>query len=256
MAAPFIGAGPLGDLAAALNPDRPPKIDLITNLDADSLLHGTVDPEAIAGFGRAWSSVIVRHLPGLHAKTYIADENLAIITSGNMTQASLYRNYEYGIQITDPEVVRLIATDIREYGSLGTPVSLPELDELTEITRTLRLKYAEALHTARHRANKEFQDELETARNALRNLRAKPGESASSIFARTILHILKRGPLSTREIHPIIEGIHPDLCDNSIDRVINGVHFGKRWKHWVRGAQQQLKRQGRIENADRKWRLV
>ena len=255
VAAPFIGAGPLGDLASELNTKQLPKIDLITNLSADSLLHGTVNTEAIAEFSRSMTSVTVRHLPGLHAKVYVADDSLAIITSGNLTQASLYRNYEYGIQITEPEKVRQIAADVREYGSLGTLVSLAELDELTEITRTLRLKYAAVLNTQRHLANKEFQDELEATRDALRTLRAKPGESVNSIFARTILHVLKRGPLTTKEIQPIIEGVHPDICDSSIDRVINGVRFGKRWKHWVRSAQQHLKTQGQIEYVDGKWRL-
>ena len=59
-----------------------------------------------------------------------------------MTQASLYRNYEYGVRITDPVSVRQIAADIREYSSLGTRVSLSELDKLTEIARTLQQKYA------------------------------------------------------------------------------------------------------------------
>ena len=256
VATPFIGTGPLEDLASAIKTRPPPKIDLITNLSTDSLLHGTVSTEAIAEFSRFMPSVTVRHLPGLHAKVYVADDSLAIITSGNLTQASLYRNYEYGVRITEPETVRQIAADVREYGSLGTLVSLAELDEFTEIARTLKLKYAAALHTQRYHANKEFQDELDATHDALRNLRAKPGESVNSIFARTILHVLKRGPLSTQEMQPIIEGVHPDLCDNSIDRVINGVRFGKRWKHSVRNAQQHLKSQGRIEYVDSRWRLL
>ena len=119
MAAPFIGAGPLEDLVAALDPDSPPRIHLIANLDRDSLLRGTVDAEAIAGFCRSLPSATVTHLPGLHAKAYVADERLAIITSGNMTRESLHRNYEYGALITEPEAVRQIAADMREYGFWG-----------------------------------------------------------------------------------------------------------------------------------------
>ena len=104
VAAPFIGAGPLDYLSSAVNRHNPPKIELITNFSVDSLLHGTVDVEAVAGFSKMLPSVTVKNLPGLHAKAYIADDNLAIITSGNMTLASLYRNYEYGVQITDSEV--------------------------------------------------------------------------------------------------------------------------------------------------------
>ena len=256
MAAPFIGAGTLEHLSSMLNPDQPPKIDLITNLAVNSLLHGTVDAEAIAKFSRELPSVTVWNLPGLHAKAYVADENLAIITSGNMTQASLYRNYEYGVQITDSGVVRQIAADIREYSSLGTEVSLPELDKLTGIARRLQLKYKAALHTTGNQANLEFQEELDTARSDLLDLRAQSGESENAIFARTILYVLKQSPLSTEEMHPIIEGLQPDLCDDSIYRVINGVRHGRRWKHMVRRAQQHLRDRGMIEYGNRKWRLV
>ena len=103
---------------------------------------------------------------------------------------------------------------------------------------------------------KEFHDNMELARAALVNLRAKPGETTHSIFARTILHLLKSEPLSTREMQPIIQAIHPDLCDDSADRVINGVRFGKMWKHTIRGSQVYLRRQGRIELRQKKWRLT
>jgi hypothetical protein len=68
-----------------------------------------------------------------------------------------------------------------------------------------------------------------------------------AIFSDTILYLLKKnGPLTTAELHPLIQSIHPDICDDSIDRVINGQHFGKKWKHQVRSVQQLLKRQGLI----------
>ena len=44
---------------------------------------------------------------------------------------------------------------------------------------------------------------------------------------------------------------------DGVDRVIYGVHFGKKWKHHVRNAQQQLRRQGRIMRlADGRWALT
>lgn len=247
LAAPFIGSGPLLDLAGFFDPAKPPQVELVTNLAVDSLLQGTVDSEAIASFCRSVPEVEVRHLPGLHAKIYVADDHSAIITSGNLTQSSLNRNYEYGVHITEKALVRQVAEDVREYSSLGSPVTLAELDELTEITKSLRSKYAKVLQISRESAKKEYQESMELTRAILMNLRAKPGETTHSIFARTILHILKRGPLSTREMQPIIQSIHPDICDDSIDRVINGVHFGKKWKHMVRNSQVYLRRQGHIE---------
>ncbi|MCX7838180.1 MAG: hypothetical protein N2559_01805, partial [Anaerolineae bacterium] len=39
-------------------------------------------------------------------------------------------------------------------------------------------------------------------------------------------------------------------------QVINGVHFGKRWKHMVRNAQQSLKKRGVINYDGRRWFLT
>ena len=256
LAAPFIGPGPLADLASFFDSANPPRVELITNLAVDSLLQGTVDSGAIANFCRAFPEVEVRHLPGLHAKVYVADDHSAIITSGNLTRASLNRNYEYGIHVTEKALVRQIAEDVREYASLGSQVTLVELDELAEISKSLRSVYDETLMTSHESIRKEFHDNMELARTALMNLRAKPGETTHSIFARTILHILKNGPLSTREMQPIIQAIHPDICDDSAVRVINGVRFGKMWKHTLRGSQVYLRRQGRIELRQNQWRLT
>jgi hypothetical protein len=87
--------------------------------------------------------------------------------------------------------------------------------------------------------------------------RIKEGKTINAIFSDTILYLLKKkGPLTTAELHPLIQSIHPDICDDSIDRVINGQHFGKKWKHQVRSAQQFLKRQGLIyRDKNNKWRL-
>ncbi|MEK7270344.1 MAG: hypothetical protein AAB215_05290 [Planctomycetota bacterium] len=50
-----------------------------------------------------------------------------------------------------------------------------------------------------------------------------------------------------------IQNIHPDICDDSIDRVIDGQHFGKKWKHFVRSAQQHLKQRGEIRLQNGRW---
>jgi len=50
-----------------------------------------------------------------------------------------------------------------------------------------------------------------------------------------------------------VQQIHPDLCDDTIDRVIDAVHFGKKWKHYVRNAQQALKRKGLIDFDGQRW---
>ena len=61
--------------------------------------------------------------------------------------------------------------------------------------------------------------------------------------------------MSTVELHPKVQKLLPDLCDDSVELVIDGQHFGKRWKHAVRNAQQYLKLHGQIVFDGKRWSL-
>jgi len=77
-----------------------------------------------------------------------------------------------------------------------------------------------------------------------------------TVFAKTILYLLRRfGAMPTICLHPRIQQIHPDLCDDTVDRIIDGRHFGKKWKHAVRTAQQQLKKQNLIRFRNNCWEI-
>ena len=256
IAAPFIAEKPLRKLASQLHKENHARFSLLTNVSADSLLQKTLDTKAIAGFCKSFPETTVHHLPGLHAKVYIADKHTAIVTSGNLTANSLHRNFEYGIRIHDPVTVEKIADDLISYRNLGSLLSIEDLDHLTELSGILRSKYANTINSARAGFKKEFEDQLEAIDESLRELRGRPGESTNSIFTRTLLYLLNNKPLRTRDIHPLIRNIHPDLCDDRTDRVIHGIHFGREWKHRVRGAQVDLRRKGLIELVEGKWRLV
>ncbi len=256
LVAPFITREPLDRLSSLLARTNPPEVNILTNLAVDSMLQGSIDVKAIASFCNLHASVTVRNLPGLHAKVYVADDSLAIVTSGNLTSSSLNRNYEYGVRITDHSVVKQISHDLYEYGRLGSEVSAIELERVAEISQTLKAGYEETINTSRAEVRKEFERRLDVARESLRNIRARPGESTHAIFARTILYLLRNNALNTRQINSLIEGIHPDLCDDTIDRVINGVHFGRKWKHMVRNAQVFLRRKGLIKLDGGKWSLA
>jgi hypothetical protein len=104
------------------------------------------------------------------------------------------------------------------------------------------------LHQARHLVRRSAKREGGSAFD--------DGGSPTKIFEDTILYLLKaQGCLSTRDMHPQIQALHPDLCDDAVDRIIDGQHFGKRWKHMVRTAQSHLKGRDLVEIADNKWRL-
>ena len=75
-----------------------------------------------------------------------------------------------------------------------------------------------------------------------------------TVFEKTVLYLLAaHGPLRTVELHPMIQAMHPELCDDTVDRVIDGKRFGKKWKHAVRTAQQQLKRKGLARYEAHRW---
>ena len=92
------------------------------------------------------------------------------------------------------------------------------------------------------------EDEVLRARTA--------GRAPHAIFADAVLHVLRQGPRTTASIHSAIRAIHPDLCDDSVDRVIDGQRFGKKWKHAVRTAQQHLKKRGDAQYGNGLWSLT
>ena len=53
--------------------------------------------------GQSAASEIIS-LPNLHAKVFIAGQHRAIITSANLTQSGIDKNYEYGIEIIGKNV--------------------------------------------------------------------------------------------------------------------------------------------------------
>ena len=103
---PFITMEPLEVLARHVGSPKSINIEILTNLAVDSIIHGSTSPRALADFCNAVLSTRVRHLPGLHAKVYVADKREAIITSANLTRGGLSQNYEYGVKITDSVLVR------------------------------------------------------------------------------------------------------------------------------------------------------
>lgn len=48
---------------------------------------------------------MVRNYQNLHAKIYLFDNKKVLITSANLTNNALYRNFEYGVLIEDEKAV-------------------------------------------------------------------------------------------------------------------------------------------------------
>jgi phosphatidylserine/phosphatidylglycerophosphate/cardiolipin synthase-like enzyme len=229
------------------------KAHILTDLSPPAVAQGVNDPKAILRIGEVVSELEVIHLPRVHAKVYLADSARAIITSGNLTTGGLERNYEYGVEIRDVTSVGIVRNDLLAYSTLGARFSVPELhayaaqaESVTKEFRKSQRSIARAAQLKLRAALIGIEDELIRRRLA--------GGPVHTVFAKTILYLLARnGPLSTANLHKLVSEIHPDLCDNTIDRVIDGKRFGKKWKHAVRTAQQQLKKRGQVKLVGEKW---
>ncbi len=257
ISSPFVNAGGVRALAEAAEHRSRVNLTLLTSLTTQNIMSGATDPSALRVLYEQFGHVRISSLPRLHAKVYIVDQKIGIITSANLTSGGLRTNFEYGVRIDKAEIVAGIREDMNRYFSLGNVLTREVLsvieEEANDLVRIRReaekalRKYGLAARLGRVSAKIE----LELLQN-----RVREGRTVNSIFSETILYALeRRGALTTEELHEFIQPIHPDICDDSTDRIINGEHFGKRWKHLVRNAQQYLKRRGLIDLTNGKWHL-
>jgi phosphatidylserine/phosphatidylglycerophosphate/cardiolipin synthase-like enzyme len=232
------------------------QVTILTDLSPIPICQGSTDPAALRLMTQGRAPSAIRHLPRLHAKVYIGDAQAAIITSGNLTSGGLVENYEYGVRISEPSVVRAIRSDLAAFAALGAVVSDAQLVTYCDIAHDVRKAFRQAQAGLARSVRHRFEALLRQAEDELVRMRLAGG-ALHTVFARTILYLLRTfGPPSTVDIHQRMQAIHPDLCDGSIDRVIDGKHFGKKWKHAARTAQQHLKKQELVELREGRWHLV
>jgi hypothetical protein len=228
-------------------------LKVLTDLNPLSVCQGSCDPQAILDLARSFRRASIHHLPRVHAKIMVADRAVAMIGSANLTEGGLEGNYEYSIKVSSKEAASKIAQDVEEYSALGAPITSNLLESYAKAASELRQTFRRKEHAVSSTVRREFKARIKSGDELL--LRARVKEGVTRIFSRTILFLLRGGPLRTVDLHPQIQRIHPDLCDDSVDRVIDGERFGKRWKHLVRTAQQILKREGLLEFDGQFWRL-
>ncbi len=191
-------------------------------------------------------------LGNLHAKAYVQDSEVALITSANFTTGGWRRNRELGVRIQDTALVVQIRAYIFSLLRVATELRVNDWEALSKVAPSSAGPRPPSPHEI-HLINSRLQE----AR--LRQIASTGRVSENRIFAETILFLLEHhGPLTTEELHPLVQELHPELCDDRVERIIRGIRFGKRWKHMVRNAQQYLKRRGYItyDATTRKWRLA
>jgi len=245
---PYITAGPVKRLIATAQRNQLQDsliVKVITDISTSNLLHKSTDVGALLSLSEHIQNVEVVYLPRIHAKVYVSGTSLAVVSSANLTDGGSFSNLEYGIQLKEPAIVQTTRNDIEQYAELGgivTPLRLKQLKDQVEKLRAVveeeRKSIDRKLRALSVELHRDTEDEL---------LRARvQGRSINAIFADTILYLLAQRHMTTIELHNHIRQIHPDLCDDTLDRVIDGQHFGKLWKHQVRNAQQHLRRRGMV----------
>lgn len=232
----------------------PIAVQLLTDLNPLSVCQGSCDPQAILHLVRLFPCTEVVHLPRVHAKILVADRRVAMIGSANLTEGGMQDNYEYCVKISSRKMATKIVRDVEGYSSLGAPITVDLLESYVQAATSLSEIFRRKEHAVSLSLKREFDAHVRSASDLLLQARVRAKEGVTGIFSRTILFLLRMGPMRTVDIHPKIQRIHPDLCDDSVDRVIDGERFGKKWKHLVRTAQQILKRNGLIEFDGRSWR--
>ncbi len=236
------------------NSTSPIRFQLLTDVRSANVLSGSLDIEALSLFSRRMPASVVVNLPRLHAKVYVADHSCALVTSANLTPSGMDFNFEFGVESRDLEFVGKVRAELESYSRLGNVLSAQSISELQGIADDLTVEYQRVQKSAATGLKRRFAAKLRSANYGF--LQAQVGtRPAQSVFAEAILYALGAAPMSTVELHPKIQGLLPDLCDDSVELVINGQHFGKRWKHAVRNAQQYLKRTGQIVFDGKRWHV-
>lgn len=258
ISSPFVNVEGVKILSDSIQTESHIQMSLITNLTPQNIINAVTEPAALLELYKRFERVNISSLGRLHAKVYLIDNRMGIITSANLTSGGLISNFEYGVLIDDREIISTIKEDMLKYYSLGNILDRTLLEKIKEESDRLhRIKNKTETFIKNTKLAELLKKSSEAIDFELLKNRIKEGKTINAIFSDTILYALKkRGSLSTEELHPLVQSIHPDICDDSIDRVINGQHFGKKWKHLVRDAQQSLKKKGLIYLKGEKWHLA
>jgi len=238
-----------------LNNTQIRSLRLLTNLNIANVTGSGFDITALIDL---WDKFDLRvsSLGKLHAKVYVADSKAALVTSANLTRGGLRENYEYGVILRDEQIVSAMLEDMTTYFNLGNVFSRETIEDVRgDIEEIIGLRGELEKSVEAGRLRKALRLKEGTLQTKILTNRVKE-RTVNAIFAETIMYLLRRGgPLSTQQLHPLIQNFHPDICDDTIDRIINGQHFGKKWKHLVRNAQQYLKQSGAIYLQEGKWHM-
>ncbi|MEW5941507.1 MAG: phospholipase D-like domain-containing protein, partial [Chloroflexota bacterium] len=186
------------------------KLTLLTNLSLTNVSGMGFDFESLIKLGKHFE-MTVSSLEKLHAKIYIADSSLALVTSANLTLGGLRENYEYGVLIRELSTVGTLQADMAHYFSLGNIFQQHALFEIQEDIREIKKLKTELDQTSQARKLRQALSSKEESFQTKVFINRVRGRTINSIFSETILYLLRRyETLSTKQLHMLIKEIHPD----------------------------------------------
>jgi hypothetical protein len=259
LATPYIkydAAEWLIDTLSSRGRQPPSQTTIMTDISPGSTLSASLDVGALLLFAGSLQGVTIYDVQRLHAKVYVAYDKRAIVTSGNLTPSAFARNHEYGVVVTDREMVRRVYSDMQDYARLGRQISRDELVRLNEASRDVVAKYqrsAERLGAGIRRELAIEWDKIAAHFGAPSGLH----EIGSARFKGPIVEALaSRGPLTTRELCQAIRDSCPYLCDDTLMRTAKDGSRKRQWRHDVHTAQETLQRAGvLLRDATGLWHL-
>ena len=88
-ASPYINDRGVSILLDSVGNIKDKSINILTNLSARNIIDNVTQPQALLKMYDTFKETTISSLDKLHAKIYIVDESLAIITSANLTYGGL-----------------------------------------------------------------------------------------------------------------------------------------------------------------------
>jgi len=110
-------------------------VQVITRTLPEEFSNGSSDIDALQQL-LGWSkgipktTVEIRAINNVHAKVWIFDTHLAFVGSGNATPPGLTSNLEYGLAVSDPEVIAQIQNDWQQWWEQAAAVTENQLAEM------------------------------------------------------------------------------------------------------------------------------
>jgi hypothetical protein len=108
-------------------------LEVITSFKLPNIHSGSLDLDGLESILN--ENGVVKNFSKLHSKIYLFDEQKVIITSGNLTNGGMVNNFEYGIFVSDKNLVKNVVDDFSKLSAHENAgrVKLEDIKSVREI---------------------------------------------------------------------------------------------------------------------------